>query len=164
MEGTGRCMVLHYHGICRNGVRKTTETSLRITSVPTDIQTVASRFGPAVRRHTAWTGITGVACVIKHCPQTRGWSLLGTRQMPMRKFRFERRNAAIHPKNKHSHSSQAHCALIEMLDAFSLLVPVEQSVAPTSSPIVPTIASTHRTTPDMPTTWQWPARGLWCLY
>jgi len=53
MEVTGRGMVLHYHGICRNGVRKTTETSLRISGVPTDIQTVASRFGLAVRRDTA---------------------------------------------------------------------------------------------------------------
>jgi hypothetical protein len=157
MEGARRGMVLHYHGICRNRVRKTMETG-----VPNDIQTVAFRFGLAVRRDTAWTGITAVTCVTKHRPQTRGWSLLGMRKMPMRKIRFERGNAAIHPKSIHTvHTPTARCSKCFML---SVCLHQQKSVAATnSSPIVSIIASIHGTVQDIPTTWWWPTRGLWCF-
>jgi hypothetical protein len=89
---------------------------------------------------------------LTYSPQTWRLSLIGMRQMRLRKITW-RMTRCYYPSWKHSHNALAHCTLLEMLDVFSLCVVAEQSVAHTStSPVVPTIAAAPRTAQDMPPT------------
>jgi len=89
------------------------------------------------------------------------------RYIRMRKITW-RMTRCYYPSRMHSHSTPAHCTVLEMLYVFSLCIIAEQSVIPTSSspvaPPPPSVAiSRPFTAPDMHTPWRGSIPDLWTV-